>query len=328
MKDCNQDIINYLTDEVKLTPAKNTDLTARRDANRERVKDGMKRDERPAPSGFVTQGSRAMGTTIQEPGNTYDIDDGTIFEKSVLVGDRGAEMSALDARNMVRDAVDDGSFKTKPEVKTNCVRVTYNDGPHVDIPVYRSLADGSYELASADWKKSDPEGVNEWFKKSANAKIGDDAPQQFRSVIQLQKKFCVNRQSYSLPSGFVITVLTNAAYLTANERLDRAFRSCITAIHGRLRGSLLVRHPVVDENLAEADDSRVRDYRDLLATAIEDLKVLDKANCRRSEALKVWKKVLNTDYFDTSIEEAEEDEKQQSEASVAKLVHVPKPWNP
>ena len=326
MKDCHKEITNYLNDKVKLSQAKNSDLTARRDANRDRVKDGLKRDERPAPWGFVTQGSRAMETTIQEPGNTYDIDDGVIFEKAELVGKQGAEMSALDARKMVRDAVDDGSFKTKPEVRTNCVRVTYNDGPHVDIPVYRRLADGSFELASADWKKSDPEGVNAWFKKSADGKSGEGSAQQFRSGIQLQKKFCVNRQSYSLPSGFVITVLTNEAYHAADERLDRAFRSCITSIHNRLRLYLTVSHPVVAENLAEADDPKVRDYRNLLATAVEDLKVLDKANCLRSEALKAWKKVFKTDYFDAAIQEAEEGEKRQSEEAVAKLFYVPKPW--
>src|SRR5262249_36820625 len=58
----------------------------------------------------------------------YDIDDGVYFDKGVLVGDRGAEMSALQARQMVRDALDDGSFKTPPEVRTNCVRVYYEAG--------------------------------------------------------------------------------------------------------------------------------------------------------------------------------------------------------
>ena len=74
------------------------------------------------------------------------------------------------------DAVDDGSFKTDPEIKTNCVRVYYNDGPHVDIPVYRSITDGfgndKYELASVDWKESDPEGVNRWFREWVKSQGG------------------------------------------------------------------------------------------------------------------------------------------------------------
>ncbi len=326
MKNCKKDIENYFRDRVKLTEAKKTDLTKRRDANRQRLKDGLKRNSRPAPLKFVIQGSRAMGTTIQEPGNTQDIDDGAVFAKADLVGEKGGEMTALDARKMVRDAVDDGSFKTKPEVKTNCVRVHYDDGPHVDIPVYRQLADGSYELASADWQKSDPEGVNDWFNRRADAKFGEGAAQQFRMVIQLQKSFCMNRQSASLPSGFVLTVLADEAFFSSDSQLDRAYRNCIEQVHSRLVGSLLVRHPVVDENLADSDDPKCRNYRDLLATAKEDLKVLDKNNCLRSEALKAWKKVLKTDYFDAAIKEAEEAEKKKAAEAVVSLPYIPKPW--
>jgi hypothetical protein len=62
-----------------------------------------------------------MKTMVQHPDKDYDIDDGVYFDKEVLVGERGAEMSALQARQMVRNAIDDGSFKTPPEVrKTAC----------------------------------------------------------------------------------------------------------------------------------------------------------------------------------------------------------------
>lgn len=120
------------------------------------------------------------GTVIQEPENAYDIDDGVVFTAKFLIGPKGAPKAALDARKMVRDAVDDGSFKTDPEIKTNCVRVYYDDGPHVDIPVYRSTTDwydnDKYELASVDWKESDPEGVNRWFREWIKAKAADQAP--------------------------------------------------------------------------------------------------------------------------------------------------------
>jgi Cyclic GMP-AMP synthase DncV-like, nucleotidyltransferase domain len=57
-----------------------------------------------------------MKTMMQHLAKDYDIDDGVYFSKKVLVGDRGAEMSALQARQMVRDSLDDGSFKTPPEI--------------------------------------------------------------------------------------------------------------------------------------------------------------------------------------------------------------------
>lgn len=250
MKDCDQDIRDYHDDEVKLPPAKRDELTARRDANRQRLKDGLARAGKPAPEGFATQGSHAMRTTIREPGNDYDIDDGVIFAEADLVRPKGGAMSALEARQMVRDAVDDGSFKTKPEVRKNCVRVYYNDGPHVDIPVYRRKADGTKELASADWKVSDPDGVNEWFKRALASKIGEEAPRQMRTLVRLVKSFWLTRSACNLPPGFVLTVLVNEAYTAYDERLDRAFRQVLQAIYNRLCGSLLVRHPVVNENLA------------------------------------------------------------------------------
>src|SRR5688500_13765410 len=150
MKDCNKEIQSYHSDKVKLPRDKCSDLTARRDANRTRLRDGLKKAGDPAPEEFITQGSRAMDTTTQQPENAYDIDDGAVCAADALVGRNVSEKTALDTREMVRDALDDGSFKTKPEVRKNCVRVYYNDGPHVDIPVYRKKKDGTKEPASSD----------------------------------------------------------------------------------------------------------------------------------------------------------------------------------
>ena len=99
-----------------------------------------------------------MKTMTQHQDNDYDIDDGVYFDKEVLVGDRGGQLSALQARQFVRDAIDDGSFKTPPQVRTNCVRVYYAAGYHVDLPVYRRVRSNDlwgnityyYELASSD----------------------------------------------------------------------------------------------------------------------------------------------------------------------------------
>src|SRR5258705_5883472 len=104
-----------------------------------------------------------MRTMVQLPDKDWDIDDGVYFDAVDLVGERGGEMTALQARQMVRDAVDDGSFKKKPEVRANCVRVFYEAGHHVDIPVYRVRIEKStsgeettiVEFASAEWKRSD-----------------------------------------------------------------------------------------------------------------------------------------------------------------------------
>lgn len=324
MKNCHQDITDYHAERVILPTSLRTLLRERRNANRDRLKRGLAKNGDPLPIEFVIQGSYAHKTTIQEADNAYDIDDGAVFDSEDLEG-----KSPLEVRKMVRDAVDDGTFKTPPEVKTNCVRVHYNDGSHVDIPVYRQVEaeDGStkFELASSSWRESDPKGVKRWFEGCRNRR-SDAGGEQLRDLVRLFKAYCKQRPGYSLPSGFVLTVLVDECYRDFNPRLDEAFRDVATAIRDRLRRSLRVDHPVVDERLAEEGDPKCRTLRDRLTNAVERFATLDRANCLRSEALKVWKTTFRTDFFDKAIEEAEAEEKRKSAAAVAAVSCMPKPY--
>ena len=333
MKNCDRDIRDYHREEVALNPNQRQELEDRRDSNRNRLRSGLEKNGDPEPKRSVSQGSYAMRTVIQEPDKAYDIDDGAVFTKESLKGPRGGEKSPLDARTMVRDAVHSDSFTTPPEVKTNCVRVYYNNGPHVDIPVYREVEDWfgntSYELASAEWKKSDPDGVNDWFTGWLKRKK-DSGQKHSRELIRLLKSICKNRQSYSLPSGFVITVLIKECYTATHERLDLDLGHVIRAVYDRLCLDLWVRHPVVEaEWLIDADSQhKTRDLRDLLETALDDLAELDLPSCTPSKALKAWKRVLRTTFFNDRIAEAEREEKAKSTAAVGALVSAPKPWAP
>src|SRR5258707_12020903 len=132
MYDCADDVLAHHDEEVTLPGAQRDEMRKRRNSNRDRLKKGLAKAGKPAPLQFKSQGSYAMKTMVQHPELDYDIDDGVYFAKEDLVGSRGAEMSALDARTMVRDAIDDGSFADAPEVRTNCVRVYYQAGYHVD----------------------------------------------------------------------------------------------------------------------------------------------------------------------------------------------------
>ncbi len=329
MKNCHEDISDYHAKRVILPTPLRAQLRERRDANRDRLKRGLKKNGIPLPIEFVIQGSYAHKTTIQEPDNAYDIDDGAVFDAEDLKGRNGAEMSPLDARKMVRDAVDDGTFKTPPEVKTNCVRVHYDDGSHVDIPVYRQIETGDgavkFELAGSIWRESDPKGVKRWFEGCRDRR-SPEGGEQLRELVRLFKAYCKNRPAYSLPSGFVLTVLEDECFHDFNARLDEAFRTVATRMRDRLRRSLKVDHPVVDERLTEEDDPKCRNLRDRLTNAVERFSTLDRANCRRSETLKVWKATFNTDFFDKAIEEAEVEEKRQSAAAVAAVSCMPKPY--
>src|ERR1700722_9220307 len=113
--DCSKDLLAYHFDEVTLPQEERNLMRDRRDANRKRILTGLEEMEEPKPLEFCKQGSYAMKTMVHHPDRIYDIDDGVYFDKDALKGPNGGEKSAYEARCMVRDAVDDGSFKTKPE---------------------------------------------------------------------------------------------------------------------------------------------------------------------------------------------------------------------
>lgn len=311
MFDCSDDVLAYHDEKVTLPQAERTNMRERRDANRDRLKKGLRDKKKPAPREFASQGSYAMKTMVQHPTKDYDIDDGVYFDKAVLVGDRGAEMSALQARQMVRDALDDGSFKTPPEVRTNCVRVYYEAGFHVDVPVYRRVTtkdawgneiNHHYELASSDWKRSDARDVTDWFEKENTRQSPDtDNGRQMRRVIRQIKKYARSRESWGsqILSGFGITKLVTECFRRNATREDRALYDTMKAIRDRLKLSLVVAHPVTpNETITKGtDDSRARFLRDRLAEAIDNLAPVFDVDCTRVKALKCWDKVFATTFF-------------------------------
>lgn len=311
MFDCSDDVLVHHDDEVTLPQAERTNMRGRRNANRDRLKKGLKDKTKPAPREFISQGSYAMKTMVQHPDKDYDIDDGVYFDKEVLVGDRGAEMSALQVRQMVRDALDDGSFKTPPEVRTNCVRVHYEAGFHVDVPVYRRVVtkdawsneiSSHNELASSDWKRSDARNVTAWFEKENDRQSPDTANgRQLRRVVRQIKKYSRSRESWSkqILSGFGITKLVTECFRGNATREDRALYDTMSAVRDRLNLNLVVVHPVTpNETITKSDDdARSRFLRDRLTEAVDNLAPLFEANCTRARGLKCWDKVFATSFF-------------------------------
>lgn len=310
MFDCADDVLAYHDDKVTLPQAERTEMRDRRDANRDRLKRGLKDAQKPAPREFVSQGSYAMKTMTQHRQKDYDIDDGVYFSKEVLVGDRGAEMSALQARQMVRDALDDGSFKTPPEVRNNCVRVRYEAGFHVDVPVYRRVTTKdafgnekyNHELASTDWKRSDARDVTAWFEKENDNQSPDsDNGRQLRRMVRMIKKYARSRDSWKgqILSGFGITKLVTECFRGDASREDKSLYDTMKAIRDRLNWNLVVAHPVTpNETITSGtDDARARFLRERLGEAIDALAPLFEHGCTRKQALKCWDKLFATSFF-------------------------------
>jgi hypothetical protein len=310
MFDCAQDVRAYHHQDVTLPKTEQDKMRDRRNSNRTRLRNGLAKADRPAPLEFVKQGSYAMKTMVRDPDNDYDIDDGVYFRKEDLVGERGAEMTSLQARQMVRDSVDDGKFKQAPEVRSNCVRVFYDAGYHVDLPVYRRVVtltvlgeEVHYELAaSSGWKRSDARDVSDWYEdkrtKSADGR-------QLRRINRDLKKYARSRYSWrgGILSGFGISVLVTERFLQS-DREDQALYDTIVAIRDRLDWNLEIAHPVTPNDYITSgpDDARARCLRDKLNEAIDALQPLFEADCTRERALKCWDKVFATTFFSERLE--------------------------
>ena len=269
----------------------------------------MEKAAKPIPIEFVKQGSYAMKTMVCDPDNDYDIDDGVYFAKEDLIGERGAEMTSLQARQMVRDAVDDGKFKRAPEVRSNCVRVYYEAGYHVDLPVYRRIVtstvfgdDIHFELAaSSGWKRSDARDVSDWYEDE-RAKSADG--KQLRRINRDIKMYARSRFSWraGILSGFGITVLLTERF-SQSDREDRALYDTMVAIRDRLDCALEIAHPVTpgDYLTSGPDDACARSLREKLTEAIDTVQLFN-ADCTRESALKCWDKVFGTTFFSARLE--------------------------
>lgn len=321
MFNCHHDVLEHHDQEVSLPQAERTEMRSRRDANRTRLRRGLERLKHPQPWEYRSQGSYAMKTMVQDQKNDYDIDDGVYFAKSDLVGTRGAELSALQARQRVRDAVDDGSFKSPPEVRTNCVRVNYDAGYHVDLPVYRRISTLNafgrevvvHELASSDWKRSDARDVTEWFDKENSRQSPDESNgRQLRRVVRQIKKFARSRESWKgmLLSGFGITKLVTECFLGNASREDKALYDTMHAIHQRLERDLIVNHPVTPNTTITNgdDDSKARRLKEKLKEALDWLEPTLNSDCTGETALKCWDKVFNTEFFGKRKQRAQKSE--------------------
>lgn len=325
--DSANEITKFHNDKVRLSEEEKNKLRSYRDTNLDRLENGLEKNNKPAYKKDISQGSYAMYTINQHPDNDYDIDVGIIFDREDLKGILGGDKSALAARQMVCDAMQDDRFNTPPEVLKNCVRVYYEEGHHVDMPVYRQYEDENgniiQELASSDWEESVPEAITEWYNNAVIEKSPDTANgRQMRRVTRLIKKWARSRSSWSMPSGFIISVLIDEKYVSKEGRDDEALYETLKAIRNRLSRNKQVRNPINGDLISDGKEAQLQKMHDELDKALnETLHVLEKAGCSHEEAMKAWSKFFSDDFFEEQIKES--DESQRGYESVSTKT---KPW--
>lgn len=138
----------FYSNHVVLQGDKQSELVKKKNTNIDRLKDGLKEynDEHDTNYKVVNhaiQGSVAMHTVTQNDENEYDIDVAIIFDKSNIPD------STTRVKNIMVDALKRkcSGFRTEPEAKTNCIRIEYASGYHIDFAIYRRFLndDGEYE---------------------------------------------------------------------------------------------------------------------------------------------------------------------------------------
>lgn len=325
--DCANEMTRYHNKKVRLSEEEKEKLRGYRDANLDRLKNGLQKNESPAYVKSISQGSYAMHTINQHPDNDYDIDVGIIFDREDLKGSQSGDKSALDARKMVCDAMQNNRFNRPPEVMKNCVRVYYEEGHHVDMPVYRQYQgeDGEIvqELASSDWEESDPEAITRWYNDAVIEKSPDtDNGRQMRRVTRLIKKWARSRSSWKMPSGFIISVLVDECYVPKEGRDDKALYETLKAIRNRLSWKKKVQNPVNGDLISDGKEAQLQKMYDELDKALNEvLNVLEDPNCSYEDAMKAWNKFFNDDFFKEQIEESSESQRDFESVKV-----MAKPW--
>ena len=303
MFDFHKAITAFHDDRVTLPQPLRDEMRQRRDSNRKRLERGLEKHNQPKPYDSITQGSYAMKTMIQAADNDYDIDDGIYFKRSQLRTKQGNDASALTVRHMICKALTDERFNDPPEVKTNCVRVNYGAGYHVDIPIYRTDENGNNpELASTDWIVSNARDVKAWFDKENQSKSLDTQNgRQLRRIVRLFKCFSKSRESWkdTLPSGFALTILVCEQFHPSLDRDDISFYQTLCNIYSRLNQHLDIWHPTTPATLVNrgVSDAKTRNLKTKLYENLLHLRVILSDDCSQDDAVKAWGKVFNTDYF-------------------------------
>ena len=294
----------FIKDYVVLQGDKQQELRDKKNKNLERLKNGLAQYNQEHNTNYayaesIVQGSMAMNTVVQNDSNDYDIDVAIIFDYSTI-----GNMSAFTARSLVHKALkyNMGQFKYDPELKTNCVRIRYSEGYHIDFAVYRRYRENSsseytYEHAGGyKWTRRNPKAITSWFQLEVQRK-----GKELRKVVRLSKMFCKSRVGWgNMPGGLLQSVICNEVYGNNSDRIDEVFYNTIVAIKKRLEDSVEVKNPT-DRSIsllsAQNHYEKMRNWLNSLSNKIGILDILFKYDCNQKAACEAWYKFFNHNFW-------------------------------
>lgn len=302
--DYNDQIKKFFDEKIRLSREELQKLKTSCESNEDRIIHGLNDLYNVSRNSFVNQGSYAMQTIIFEEDNSYDIDDALIIDAEKLKNKDGSYLSPNDFKDIVLESLNDSRFLKKPQKLKNCVRIYYNEGYHVDVACLRrkSLSGiDTIELASTDWKESNPKQINDWFASKVKSynKTCNDGGKMLRRMVRYFKKFARSRANWNMPCGLILTMLTVECF-AYYERDDECLYYLLKNIYSRLNNYGLIVLNLADGKEAltkSACDSNMVELMKNLKTVLDKLEILEDRNCKAQDARIAWTYLFNNNGF-------------------------------
>ena len=273
-------LFQEFNDELTILSSKRDKMMTSRDNLRKKIKNYFSEHHQDYAPSFYIQGSYKLGTCIRTKDDLCDLDDGVYF-KSNPDGVTGETL-----QNWVFDAVN-GTTDATPKHKNKCIRVDYQAGYNIDLPVmvFDEDVDAHPQLAVRDgaFQEDDPKEFVDYYKVRKTS--------QKNRMVRFLKAWCDNVRD-SMPSGLSMTVMT-LNYYQSNDRDDVALKFLLVQIETALKGSFHCYMPTTpgDDLFADYSEAKKQKILDRLHAFVEDAKTaVDEPN--QLKASKLWRKHL------------------------------------
>lgn len=312
----NQEQFDLFHDTINST--KRETLRKNRDAIRTRItnyfNNNLPDEIKPI---FRGQGSFAMYTILNpikdDSGlGAYDLDDGVVFQ-SDTIDDRKSESWYHDK---IVAAVT-GHTDQDPIDKGPCVRVTYADGHHIDLPIYFELEGSEHpQLAHKynGWVDSDPQEFTQWFSDQCGEKP------MLRRLVRYLKAWCEyisSEKGFKMPSGCSLTMLAAKHYVdNEDKREDIALSKMLASMYDSLsveNGFKCPRptFPEGEDLFKEYSETRKNNFLNELKSFKNDAERA--LNCKnQKEACEKWQKHFGPRFSCSTAKDEDEDARQKS----------------
>lgn len=301
MYDLRSKFDTFYKKHVVLPKSEKNELFQKKNINIKRLKDGLKEYNEENSTSYklaenpVVQGSVAMSTVTQNESKDYDIDVAIVFEKDNIPEGTTA------TKNVIVNALKKKckQFNTEPESKTNCVRIVYAEGYHIDFAIYRRYKDDDnnykYEHCGSEWRARDPRSITQWFLNQNKEK-----DYKLREVVRLLKMFSKSRDGWkNMPGGLILSVLADEQY-QSYDGIDERFYYSIEAIKDRLVDDKEVYNPTDSTKslkLVSKDSIKMDNLYNRLNDKLSKLDVLFEEDCTWNQAVEAWEEFFNHDYW-------------------------------